>query len=364
MTQKPPDNPDRSPQPDLKMVDAKELLQLLRRKEGNWVEWGVVCQQLQKAGYSSQGIFEETGFEPIQQNQVIVASQVYGTLVNAGVSEAVRSRFERTGSDILYELRTLTQPERAAAADFIVVRNLDSEGAREVAKAMKEFSRRSTPPAGFSSHPGDIVAYQYWKLAQQQKNLQERSHLIARGLMFAHSQEARQQIEQLLTEGFGSKQQKAPRLPFYRIETSEQLPCLIPVAGQFPMTAAELKAVPAVKPKGAFQIVEGVPHQKLATVPGWHVVRKAQDPVGISYNSTQLPNQANEKLEEVLVIVDRAEQEWDKDNYFLVDQSGQLEIEWFSEAPTVPLVGRLILVLRPKKILDEALSRDMWQIDE
>src|SRR4028119_2484514 len=109
MSEIPPSTPESQPQPDLS-VNVKDLLQLLRRKESNWVEWGKACQQLQKAGYNSQVIFEETGFEPIQQNQVIVASQVYTTLQNAGVSDAVRSRFERTGSDTLYELRILTQP--------------------------------------------------------------------------------------------------------------------------------------------------------------------------------------------------------------------------------------------------------------
>src|SRR5918997_4858804 len=148
MTEIPSGNPEHSSQPDSDSVNAEDLLQLLRRKESNWVKWGQACQQLQKAGYNPQTIFEETGFEPIQQNQVIVASQVYTTLVKAGVSDAVRSRFDRTGSDTLYELRILTQPERAAAAEFIVARNLDSEGAREVAKAVKEFSRRSNPPEG------------------------------------------------------------------------------------------------------------------------------------------------------------------------------------------------------------------------
>lgn len=364
MTEISPGTPDHHPQPDSETFEAKALLQLLRRKESNWVEWGQACQQLQKTGYSSQKIFEETGFEPIQQNQVIVASQVYETMVNAGVSEAVRSRFERTGSDILYELRILTQPERAAAAEFIVTRNLDSDGAREVAKALKEFSRRSTPPAGFSNHPGDAVAYQYWKIAKQQNDLQERSRLIARGLMFAHSQESRQHIEQLLTEGFGSQQHKAPRLPFYRIETSEQLPRLVSLVGQLPLSTAALKAIPAVKPTGAFQVIEGSEKQTLVALPGWQVICKAQDPVAILCQSTQLPNQGNEKSEEVLVIVDRAQPEWEVDSYFVVDQSGQVAIEWFSEAPDVTLLGQLILVLRPKKILDEPLSQDMWQIDE
>jgi hypothetical protein len=364
MTDLPPGTPERNPQSDSVTVNIEELLQLLRRKESNWIKWGQACQQLLKAGYSAQAIFEQTGFEPIQQNQIIVASQVYTTLVNAGISEEARSRFERTGSDILYELRILTQAERAATAEYIVARNIDSEGAREVAKAVKEFSRRGTPPQGFSNHPGDAIAYEYWKLARQQNQLPERSRLIARGLMFAHSQEARQQIETLLTEFAGGKPRRAPILPFYRLEADEQQPRLLPVAGQLPLTAEALKDVPTVKNTGSFQLVQVSETQTIVPIPGWQVIWKAQDPVGILCNSSQLPNQLNNKPEELLLIIDRADQEWKEDNYFVVNESGQLEIKWFPDAPDVTLLGRLILVLRPKKILDEALSHDVWQIDE
>ncbi len=364
MTEIPPGSPERQPQPDAVTVNVEDLLLMLRRKEGNWVEWGKACQQLQKAGYSSQAIFEATGFEPIQQNQIIVASQVYTTMMNAGVSDAVRSRFERTGSDSLYELRILTQPERAAAAEFIVARNLDSEGAREVARAVKELSRRSTPPQGFSNHPGDAVAYEYWKVAKQQNDLQERSRLIARGLMFAHSQEARQQIEKLLTELVSGKQRSAPRLPFYRLEADEQQPRLLPLAGQLPLKSADFKNVPTLKTTGSFQLAEVSGQQILVAVPGWQVILKAQDPVGILCNTTQLSEQQTGNREQVLAIIDREDKEWDGENYFAVDQSGQLEIHWFPEAPDVTLLGRIILVLRPKRILDEAIGRDVWQIDE
>jgi hypothetical protein len=364
MTEIPPGTPDRHPQPDAETIDVENLILLLRRKQSNWVEWGKACQQLQKAGYSSQKIFEETGFEPIQQNQVIVAFQVYTTLINAGVSEAVRSRFERTGSDSLYELRILTQNERAAAAEFIVARNLDSEGAREVAKAIKEFSRRSTLPEGFSNHPGDAVAYEYWKIARQQNHLQERSRLIARGLMFAHTQEARQQIEKLLTEFASGEKRPVPRLPFYRIEADEQQPRLLPVAGQLPLKSDDLKSLPSLKSTGSFQLTQVSGQQTLVAIPGWQVVLKAQDPVGILCNTSQLPNQQTDKPEEVLVVVDRQEREWNSDSYFVVERSGQLEMEWFPNAPDVALLGRIILVLRPKKLFDEALSQDVWQIDE
>ncbi len=364
MTEIPPGTPDRHPQSESGGIDAENLLQMLRRKESNWVKWGQACQQLQKAGYNPQTIFEATGFEPIQQNQVIVASQVHTTLLNAGVSEAVRSRFERTGSDILYELRILTQPERADAAEFIVARNLDSDGAREVAKALKEFYRRSTLPQGFTKHPGDAVAYEYWKLARQQKELQERSRLIARGLMFAHSQEARQQIEKLLTESIGGSSRSAPRLPFYRVEIDEELPRLLPVAGHLPLKVTDLKEVPTLEKTGAFQLVEVPGKQTLVAIPGWQVIKKAQDPVGILCNSHQLPNQQTDKPEEILVVIDRTQQEWDSESYFAIDQSGQLEIQWFPDSPNATLLGRVILVLRPKKILDESLSLDVWQIDE
>jgi hypothetical protein len=364
MTEIPPGTPDRNSQPDAANENVEDLILLLRRKQRNWVEWGKACQQLQKAGYSSQRIFEETGFEPIQQNQVIVASQVYATLIAAGVSEAVRSRFERTGSDSLYELRILTQSERAAAAEFIVARNLDSEGAREVAKAVKEFSRRSTAPEGFSNHPGDVVAYGYWKVARQHNDLQERSRLIARGLMFAHTQEARQQIEKLLTEFAGGTGRSAPRLPFYRIEANEDLPRLLPIVGQLPLKSDDLKNAPSLQITGSFQMTQVSEQQRLVAIPGWQVIRKAQDPVGILCNTSQLTNQRNEKAEEVLAIVDRKDTQWDSESYFAVDRSGQLEIEWFSDTPAIALLGRVILVLRPKRFLDEALSQDVWQIDE
>jgi len=364
MTEISPGNPEHPSQPESVTINAQELLQLLRRKESNWVEWGRACQQLQKAGYNPNQIFEETGFEPIQQNQVIVASQVYSTLLKAGISEEVRSRFERTGSDTLYELRILTQAERATTAEFIVARNLDSEAAREVAKAVKEFSRRHNPPEGFTDHPGDAVAYEYWKLARQQNQLQERSRLIARGLMYAHSQEARQQIEQLLTDFTSGHSRKAPRLPLYRLEVEEALPLLLAVAGTLPLTTADFHAVIAAKASGSFQLVEVSAKQTLIAIPGWQVVSKAQDPVAILCNTTGLPTQLSDKPEDILLVVDREQPEWDADSYFVVDNSGQLEVQWFPEAPNVPLLGRLLLVLRPKKVLDESASQDVWQIDD
>ena len=363
MTELPP-NPIDSGN-DLSQETIDSMLQLLRQKQGNWVEWGTAIAKLQKAAYNPQTIFEATGFEPIQQNQVIVGSQVYASIEKAGASEAVRSHFAQRGSDILYQLRSLTNTERAAAAELIFLHKIDADTAKEVTRDIKEFSRFRTLPAGFSDHPGDAVAYQCWKLARQKTDLQERSRLIAKGLKFAHSDMARKQIEQLLTDFTVVAQRPAPQIPFYRLESEEELPRIVPMVGQMPLTPAELQAVPLVEETEPFRMVKFAGEQAWVPLPGWQVLLSAEDPVAILTQSDRLPNQlTNNKPEEVLVVVDRSGREWDANSYFAIDSSGQIDFQWFETEPDVKILGRIIIVLRPKRILDEELSKDSWQIDE
>lgn len=369
MTTTPPDDPNIQPSDELLSDEAaKDVLRSLRRKEGTWVTWGQACQQLQKAGYTPQQIFEETGFEPIQQNQIVVAAQVYQSIASGGVSPDVLARFERTGSDTLYEFRILAQPQRVAAAAIVCDKGIDSEGAREVAKALKEFSRLSTPPKEFAGSASDAIAYYYWKLARQQSDLQARSRLIAQGLRFAESDAARKQIEMLLTDFTVSRSRPAPRLPLYRLESAEDQPRIIPVVGKFPLSTEDLKAVPLSDPEGPFQIVKFSGTGAWMALPSWQVVRAAEDPVMFLAHSDHLPSGsfdvADNVAEEVMVMVDRADRDWDANSYFMVDHAGQLHIEWFEEAPEHSLLGRVILVLRPKKVLDEDFNKELWQLEE
>lgn len=364
MTGTPENLPASNTQPVLSEAEVEELLRSLRRKEGTWVEWGQACQQLQKAGYNPQVIFEDTGFEPIQQNQIVVASQVYASMIAAGVPEGVRSHFEQRGSDILYEFRILTQPDRAAAATFVVEKSVDSEGAHELAKALKEFSRLSKPPEGFINHPGDALAYQHWKAARQQPDLQVRSRLIAQGLRFAQSATAREKIERLLTDFTVVKTRPTPRLPVYRLESEEELPRALPVVGKLPLTIEDLKAVPLVDEEGPFRIVKFSQGGAWVAVPGWQMVLRAEDPIVIISDSEQLPEPLPGKAEEVLVIVDRAQRQWDADSYFIVEQSRQLQIQWFEELTETPLLGKVIIIMRPKRVLDEEFTKELWHIDE
>jgi hypothetical protein len=345
-------------------INAEELLLLLRRKEGNWVEWGKACQTLQKAGYNTQAIFEATGFEPIQQNQIVVAAQVFDSMMSVGVAPATETHYSRVGSDSLYELRILSTEDRAAAADFLHSRNIDSEGAREVAKAFKEFTFVNKLPEGFSHHPGDAVAYQYWRYAKQQSDLAEKSRLIARGLMFAHTQSARHQIEKLLTELAPKPQRPAPSLPVYRLEAEEELPRTFPVAGSFPLSTSDLTAVPQITPIGHFHLIPANWSGGWVSLPGWQILMKAEHPIAVLTQTDHLPLKLQGESEEAILIIDRAETTWDNLNYFALDRDGQVTIEWSETTPNETVLGKLLLILRPKRLSDESKSKDIWYMEE
>jgi hypothetical protein len=347
--------------PSTSEFDPEAALLRLRRKEGNWVEWGKSCQQLQKLAYTPQQIFEATGFEPIQQNQIIVAAQVYTTMLEIGVKEATATHYGRVGSDSLYELRILSKEDRAAVADFLFDRNIDSEGSKEVTKAVKEYADLRRLPENFIQHPGDAVAYQYWRYASQQNSLMEKTRLVARGLIFAHSNGARQELEKLLGK-IDVAAVAAPKLPLYRLESDEELPAFIPVAGKLPLTAQALQDIPQAKIEGAFDILNTT-WTRWVGLPGWQAVRGAADPVVLLVaNQDLLPD--TEASEELLVLIDRAAQDWDEFKYYAIDRAGQVAIQWQPQPPTETILGQVVLVLRPKRMLTSGNPNDLWQMEE
>lgn len=353
-------------QPPEKMDDAtaQALLTSLRRKEGTWIDWGDGCQRLQKSGFSPQQVFEATGIEPIHQNQIIVAAQVLRSILGQGVSDTVQTRFEKTGSDSLYEFRILDVDGRVAAAELVVERELNSEASKDVARALKDFSRLSRPPEAFPEYPTDAVAYHYWRLARQQGNLQERSRLIAQGLQFAASASARKQIEKLLTDFTVTKVKQAPMMPTYRLETASEVPHIVPVVGKMPLSPDDLKAVPMPDEEEPFRIVKFSGTGAWVALPGWQAVYAAEDPVALLINTDDLPVEIAEANEEVLLLVDRGDRTWNEFSFFLQEENDSLSVIWSPEAPEQKIVGRVLLVLRPKRVLDEAFNKEPWQLEE
>jgi hypothetical protein len=344
-----------------------ELLRFLLHKEGTWVDWGKACQQLQKAGFSPQTIFEQTGFQTVQQNLIIVAAQVYESLVREAVEATILNYYLGPKSDVLYELRILNQVQRATAAITAQAQKLDAESAKELARAVQDFSHYSQLPSGFTNHPGDALAYQCWKLAKQNKDLAARTRLIAKGLKFAHSATARTAIEQLLSDITVSSAKKAPLVPLYRLEQEEQVSRLVPVAGNLPLSREQIEAIPPLAIAEPFGVAQYDGSGALVPLPGWQIVLKAVDPLAFFCQGSQVSETLTSKNETMLVVIDRAATTWDENSYFLIsddDSDHSVAIQWFESPPTVALLGQVIVVLRPKRILDENNLLEPWQMDD
>ncbi len=350
-------------QTQISAAEGQELMRSLLHKEGTWVEWGQICQKLQKAGYSSQKIFEDTGFQNSQQNLVIVAAQVFDNLVQGDVAPEILEYYRGPRSDVLYEFRVLNQKQRVDASLLAYEKRLDIDGAHIVAKAVQDVSRMSQLPDAFTNHPGDWVAYISWKRAKSKKDLQERSRLIAQGLKFAHSSAARDEITKLLSDFTVVKTATAPLLPLYRLESEEELPRIVPLAGSYPLGDREIQAIDKVEIKQPFGNIQATVGTYIP-VPGWQTVLKADDPVAYLCPSNLLPKYLGGNIEEVLVILDRTNKTWDVGSYFVAEIEKKLEVRWFETEPNVAIVGQLVLILRPKKILDEGNLIQPWQMDD
>ncbi len=343
---------------------AQELMRSLLHKEGTWVDWGNICQQLQKAGYNGQTLFEKTGFQASQQNLIIVAAQVYESLVSTGVSEDLLSYYLGPKSDVLYEIRILNQEQRAIVAQLAKDKNLDHMETKDVAKIFQSFSRMPQLPPGFTLHPGDAVTYQCWKQAKQKKDLQERTRLIAKGLKFAFSTTAREAVERLLSDFTVTPEVSAPLMPLYRVQNQEDISRIVPLVGTLPLSKNEVLGVEKLDIVSPFNSVSYHNTGSLVPLPSWQSVLKAVDPVAILSSSDRLPQSLTGQPEEVLLLIDRAITDWDDQSYFLVEEGEELTFKWFPEKPSIPLLGQVVIVLRPKKIFDENNLLEPWQMDD
>jgi len=348
---------------DLDPETCQALLQLLRRKEQTWVDWGKACQQLQRSGYSSVQIFEDTGLEPIQQNQVIVAAQVFESIVPLGMEPTVQAYFQQRGSDVLYELRSLSPSQRLQTATFAQQHQFDADQTRALAKAYREFQQLRERPSSFTDHPGDALAYQYWRWARERSDLQDRSRLIAQGLQMVHSSEARQQLQSLLLEWAPQPQQTPPRWPFYRLDSEEGAPLILPLWGKVsdPVSRSDNTLPAAPRP----QTDRGFPLYALSSgdyvaVPGWSVIQGCQNPLVLLAQVGDLPHLGTlgndlglQEANPLLILVDLGQRTWQADRFFWVERSGQRTLEWFPqdgpESQTDRLLGQIILVLLPPR---------------
>ncbi|MFQ3680364.1 MAG: RuBisCO accumulation factor 1, partial [Pseudanabaenaceae cyanobacterium] len=345
-------------------AETQALLQTLRRKDGGWVDWGRACRQLQQQRLSPQTVFEETGIEPTYQNQLAVAFGVWESLQAA--PPEVLAYFAADGSEALYELRVLPQGDRLAAAALLARLQWDAAAAKELAKASKEASLLGQLPAGFTATPGDALAYQVWKSAQNLADPGQRARAIAKGMACASSETARQKLAQLLTETVTPTPRRAVPLPFYRLTVEDSWPCWLPVVGALPLATLPALAVtpPNPSPFGCRELTG-----TWVALPGWSALQKLTQGMAVLANTqtleaaTQqtLPNSFPDRPEEILLVLTAEGLAFDPQTYFAVPTDAGLTFQTFGDADTwqaAAPVARLVLVLRQPRILDETFAQE------
>ena len=131
-----------------------------------------------------------------------------------------------------------------------------------------------------------------------------------------------------------------------------------------PIAIEDLQAVPQLTQTEPFRLVQTTGQSTLVPIPGWPVVLKATNPVGFFCNSDDLPQSLPNKPEQVLVVIDRDMKEWDVNSYFAFAKEGKVELQWFETPPDLTILGQVVLILRPKKIVDENVITEPWQMDD
>ncbi|WP_232214502.1 RuBisCO accumulation factor 1 [Rubidibacter lacunae] len=126
---------------------------------------------------------------------------------------------------------------------------------------------------------------------------------------------------------------------------------------------AGVEACPRLEPTGPFGIA-AIAGGRWVALPGWKSLLNAVAPLAVACTSEELPEPPPGRSEPVLVVVDRAGTNWSPDGYFLCEREGALDLQWFEVAPEIALLGRVLFVLRPKRIIDEDAIATTWDLDE
>ncbi|CAI5525843.1 unnamed protein product [Closterium sp. Naga37s-1] len=138
---------------------VEELLEVVRERRGLWYEYAPAIGALGRQGLSPAAIAEATGMTGVEQSAVTTAAQVRATLSAAQMEPALLAFFDVGGAEALYELRVLAGAQRKEAAEYVAREGLDGKGARDVARAIKEYERRKREAdrSHFSAEPGDLA---------------------------------------------------------------------------------------------------------------------------------------------------------------------------------------------------------------
>ncbi|KAG8380688.1 hypothetical protein BUALT_Bualt06G0042000 [Buddleja alternifolia] len=390
-----PFKPPPSPLPSkYRSLDTNGRLDILTNRMGPWFEYAPLISSLTQEGFTSSTLEEITGIASIEQNRLVVASQVRDSLVECCTDDETVSYFDSPGSpEILYEIRILNTPQRSAAARFIIDNGFDGKRAEELARSMKDFPRRSGDRGWESfdgNSPGDCLAFMYFRQALEHKSAffpELSKAALERALEVAETERAKQRVvkdlERSDEEGEGGVEiDELVRVPVVRLAIGEVAESSVVVV--LPVCRAEgreieLEAAPwECGMEGNFGIVQAEKGWKQWVVlPGWSpVVPLKRGGVVVAFPQARgvLPwkGKRRDADEEVLVVADRGRKEVEYDDgFYLVVSGGNgsgeegLKVERgakLKEMGVEKSLGTVVLVVRPpREEMDDQLGDDAWE---
>ncbi|CAK8572273.1 unnamed protein product [Lathyrus sativus] len=368
-------------------LDIPGRIDILSNRLGVWHEYAPLITSLMREGFSPPTIEETTGISGVEQNRIIVATQVRDTLVQSNLDEDILSYFDNGGAEVLYEIRLLSGPQRAAAACFLVEKRYDGKGSQDLARAIKDFPSRRGEKNWESfdyTLPGDCLAYMYYRQSKEHRNpSDERVSALEKALSVVESENARKVVfEELNGKGEGEEGEieaialKVP-VPVVRLQIGEVAEAnsvvVLPVCKAEEGVEVILAAPSEIRNEGVFGIaVAEKGWEKWVVLPGWGpVVGLGKGGVVVSFlDARVLPWKANRwyKEEPILVVADRSKRKVENDEgFYLVKDEGSdvgLKVQRglvLKELGVTECLGNVVLVVRPpNEDNDDQLSEEDW----
>ncbi|XP_057778726.1 rubisco accumulation factor 1.1, chloroplastic-like [Salvia miltiorrhiza] len=361
-------------------LDTLARLEILTNRLGLWFEYASLIPSLISEGFTSSTLEEITGIPSIEQNLLVVAGQVRDSLIEATDAETV-SYFDNSGSaEILYEIRILNTPQRAAAARFIIKHGFDANRAEELARSMKDHPRRFEERGWeyFDGNiPGDCLAFMFFRQAHEHKTASSPDWTLPalqKALEMAETERARLRV----LEDLEGKEEEAEIED--EVVTAAPVPVVRLVYGEvaessavvvLPVCRAEGREMEVQEApwecgmRGNFGIVEAEKSWSgWVVLPGWLPIAglgRGGAVVRFPKAKGVLPwkDKRKDVEEEILVVVDRGQKEVvAEDGFYLVVGGGNgsgdeaLKVERgvkLKQTGVESSLGTVLLVVRPPR---------------
>ncbi|KAF8722971.1 hypothetical protein HU200_022114 [Digitaria exilis] len=384
-----PFHPPPSPLPaKFRSLDLAQRLEVLRDRLGQWHEYAPLISALSRDGFTPSSIEEATGITGVEQNCLVVASQVRDSLLTdaAAFPPEMLPHFDSHGGpDLLYELRFLNARQRADAAAHAIEHRLDPKGVRELARSMKDFPRRRGVDEGWEdfdgASPADCLAFARFRQSREAIDVDDRVAELERAMQVVATEPARKRVEAELErarrKAAGEEVDEdgevdisaRPGINVVRLKYGEVAEAstvlLLPVVRETDGVAAMESAPRRTRSDVDLGIVEvDKAWARWAVVPGWGpVAEAAEEAVVIELaDGRRLPWRTADE-EPVLVIANRGQKEVVEEGIYVLEKGGRLVVERgrkLIEQGIAAAAAEVVIVVRPPRDEDDMISDDEW----